>query len=65
MTRKTLTNTASILDMPNPHFEDDALTSQGVIKIECHGLFMDGMNPKRDERAPRAWQFARIADLQR
>ena len=46
--------TALILNMPNPHFENHRLTGQGVIEIEGHGLLVNGLNFKRNERPPGA-----------
>jgi hypothetical protein len=39
-----------VLNMPHPDFEDDMLSGQRMIEIQGHGIFVNGMNPKRNER---------------
>jgi hypothetical protein len=52
---------ALILNMPDPDFEDHMLAGQGMIEVKGHGIFVDGMDLKRNERPTGAGQFTRVA----
>jgi hypothetical protein len=63
--RCRVTFTALLLDMPDPHFEDDVFAGQRMVEIQGHGFFVNGINLEWNERPLWAWQFARIAYPQR